>query len=98
MAPTDLVGDGMFYRPPKREPLFSEEQQRVFDRAFAKRERKLRAEYDLILRDLLELAEVVRHLLVRCKDRISAEDECSISDGLQAIRREVERRNVRTGA
>jgi len=99
MAPTELVGDEVFYRPQKREPLFTEEQQKAFDRAFAKRERKLRAEYDPLLRDLLDLAEVVRHLLVRCKDRISLEDECSIRDGLQAICREHgERTNVRRSA
>ena len=101
VAPVEQVADEAFYRPATRrlEPLFNPEQQKAFDKAFRKREAKIRAEYEPMLRDLLDTVEVTQQLLERCKDRISTEDECSIRDGLQAIRRDhVEKRNVRRSA
>jgi hypothetical protein len=81
-----------FYRPSKRkrEPLFNQEQQDAFDKAFSRRERKIRGEYEAMRRDFFDTIEVMAQLLERCKDRISLEDECMIRDGIQAMRKEYE--------
>lgn len=72
-----------------REPLFNAEQQRAFDRAFKRREKKLRNEYEsklaAAIRDLLQTAVIAQQLLNRAKDRVSREDFISIRTGLQEI-------------
>ncbi|MFL6306893.1 MAG: hypothetical protein ACJ72H_25455 [Candidatus Sulfotelmatobacter sp.] len=80
-----------FYRPstPGHERArFTPEQQEAFDRAFRKRERKLRGEYEAMRTDFFETIQITQQLLERCKDRISCEDECAIRDGLQAMRKD----------
>lgn len=64
---------------------FTPEQQEAFDRAFRKREAKLRREFEKMRADLLDTAEVTSQLLNRCKDRISLEDARAIRAGLKAI-------------
>jgi hypothetical protein len=82
--------DEAFYRPtPQHERArFTPEQQEAFDRAFRKRERKLRGEYEAMRTDFFETIQITQQLLERCKDRISVEDECAIRDGLQAMRKD----------
>ena len=81
-----------FYRPSRRNDRvrFTPKQQEKFNRVFARREAKIRAEYEPMLRDLLDTVEVTQQLLARCKDRISAEDQVAILDGVQAIKAEYE--------
>jgi argininosuccinate lyase len=85
-----------FYRPKfaKREPLFNAEQQKAFDKAFAKRERKLREEYGRMREDLLDTVAVTAQLLEICRDRVSVEDESSIRDGLVEIKREYQEKRA----
>ncbi|MGB9072735.1 MAG: hypothetical protein WCC22_08685 [Terriglobales bacterium] len=73
-----------------RQPLFTAEQQEIFNRAFAKRERKVRAEYESMRRDLLETVALLEQLLPRCRDRIGIEDQRAILNGVNAIRLEYE--------
>jgi hypothetical protein len=68
-----------------REPLFNEAQQKAFEKAWSKRERKLHADYAGVLRDLIDTVGLTMQLLERCKDRLSVEDEVAIRDGLIAI-------------
>jgi hypothetical protein len=82
------ANEGFYRRRPKDEPLFNHEQQEAFDKAFSRRERKIRGEYEAMRRDFFETIEITQQLLERCKDRVSVEDECAIRDGLQAMRSE----------
>jgi hypothetical protein len=76
-----------FYRGsrPQREKL-STEQQKAFDRAFAKREAKLRRQFEQMRTDLLETVGLCDQLLQRCADRLSAEDARAVRMGLNAIK------------
>lgn len=67
---------------------FTPEQQLVFNRAFAKREAKLRRELEPMRRDLLETCALTAQLLGRCLDRISQGDALAITTGLREIERE----------
>jgi hypothetical protein len=75
-----------------KEPLFNFHQQKAFDRAFAKREAKLRAEYEEKLSrsnaDLLETVTLAYRLLKKCDDRMSRTDAREIEVGLLEITRE----------
>jgi hypothetical protein len=75
-----------------REPLFDEDQQKAFDRAFHKREGKLRAEYEekssRSISDLLETVTLAYRLLKKCDDRMSRTDAREIEVGLLEITRE----------
>jgi hypothetical protein len=82
--------DAYYRRRPKGEPLFNQEQQEKFDKAFSRRERKLRAEYHGVLTDLFETVGIAEQLLQRCKGLISVEDQVAILDGFQGIRRDWE--------
>jgi len=75
-------------KPRNTRVTLTPEVQEVFDRAFRKREAKIRREYEAMRRDFIESLEVMGQLLERCKDRISVEDECLIRDGLKAMRKE----------
>jgi len=77
-----------FYRPRHDRVRFTPQQQEAFDKAFRRREAKLRQRYEPIIRDLMDTVEVTQQLLERCKDRICAEDQVAILDGLQAMRKE----------
>ena len=86
VAEVEQVHDKL-YRPPKPERLtFTAEQQKVFDRAFSKREAKLRREADAMRKDLLDTIGVTHQLLGICSDRISVADERAIRGGLNDIR------------
>lgn len=71
--------------------LFTPDQQKAFDKAFAKREAKIRGEFEQMRTDLLETIALTGQLLDRCRDRISAEDQRAIRSGLQAIWTEYQR-------
>lgn len=72
----------------RKVPAFTPEQQEAFDRAFRKREAKLRLEFEGTRKDLLDTAELTGQLLERCRDRMSVDDQRAISEGLAAIRKE----------
>ena len=77
------------YRPSKPQRVrLTPEQQKVFDRAFSKRERKLRLEFDAMRKDLFETLALTTQLLERCGDLISLSDQRAIRSGLNAIRLE----------
>jgi len=85
-AEVEEAQDEAFYRPSKpQRVIFTPEQQKVFDRAFAKRERKLRVEFDAMRKDLFETVALTGQLLERCSDRISLSDQRAIRSGLNAI-------------
>src|ERR1017187_5371120 len=69
-------------------PHFNPAQQKAFDRAFARKEGKLRRELEAMRKDLLETVALTGQLLDRCRDRISVEDQRAIRSGLEAIRSE----------
>src|SRR5581483_4437162 len=71
---TDASEQTLHPRRPKGEPLFNAQQQLAFDKAFTRRERKVRAEYQGVLTDLFETVGIAKELLARCKDRLSVED------------------------
>lgn len=83
-----------------REPLFTEEQQKRFDRAFGKREAKLRAEYEQKIArmtiDLLDAADLLRQLLPICQGRIDPQTAAQIQRGVNDIQLEYVRKNART--
>ena len=85
---TPDVSETLCPRPRPERVRLTPEVQEIFDRAFRKRERKIRGEYEVMKKDFFETIEVTTQLLERCKDRISVEDECAIRDGLQAMRKE----------
>ncbi len=102
------LNDQAFYRPEvtpgphqfkAKEPIFNAEQQKRFDRAFGKREAKLRSEYEpklaRVIGDLLDTAGLLEQLLERCGDRLSPEDVTSIRRGIEEIRSEHVRTNGR---
>jgi adenine C2-methylase RlmN of 23S rRNA A2503 and tRNA A37 len=74
-----------------KEPL-TEQQQEWFNRAFKKKEAKLRAEYEEKLSrsnaDLLETVTLAYRLLKKCDDRMSRADAREIEVGLLEITRE----------
>jgi hypothetical protein len=72
-------------------PQLTPEVQKIFDRAFGKKEGKLRRELEMMRRDLLETTALTGQLLDRCRDRISLEDQRAIRSGLEAIRSEYSR-------
>jgi hypothetical protein len=75
-----------------REPLFDEDQQKAFDKAFAKRGAKLKCEHEasmaLVVADLLETVTLAYRLLKKCDDRMSRTDAREIEVGLLEITRE----------
>jgi hypothetical protein len=77
-------------REEDRRPLFTPEQQKAFDRAFARREAKLRREHEaklaLMRNDLSETVAIAKQLLERCADRVSREDAKTIRQGLMEIK------------
>jgi hypothetical protein len=73
---------------------FTPQQQRAFDRAFRKREAKLRREYAGMRRDLLDTVALAAQLLDRCRDRIGPDDQQMITEGLEAIRKEYQERRA----
>jgi len=89
---TDASEQTLHPRRPKGEPLFNAQQQLAFDKAFTRRERKVRAEYQGVLTDLFETVGIAKELLARCKDRLSVEDQVAILDGLEGIRRDWEKK------
>jgi hypothetical protein len=80
--------DEALYRPtPRHERVrLTPEQQEAFDRAFRKREAKVRAESAAMRKDLLDTLEVTHQLLGFCSDRISVADQRAIRNELNAIR------------
>jgi len=91
-AVIDAPPDQGFYRPeqkPRREPVrLTPEQQKVFDREWSKRERKLRERFEGMREDLLELTELAQDMLVICKDRMTVEEGCELRDELRKVRME----------
>lgn len=95
-----------FYRPElttefkPKEPLFNAEQQKRFDKAFGKREAKLRAEYEQKISrltvDLMDTTGLLEQLLSRSLDRLSPEDAAVIRRGIEEIRKEHTRTDART--
>jgi hypothetical protein len=81
-----------FYRGMPSRVHFTTDQQKVFDRAFAKREAKIRGQYEPMRKDLLDTCALTAQLLERCGDRMSIEDQRAILNGLNAIRLEYEER------
>lgn len=80
----------------RKELLFSPEQQKAFDRAFGKREAKIRQQCEerlhSVIQDLLELAALTEQILSRCQD-LDPQDAEDIRHGLQEIRSEYEKTN-----
>jgi hypothetical protein len=89
VAAGDQASEG-FYRPPSKprheRVRLSPEAQQAFDRAFRKREAKIRAESAAMLKDLLDTCEVLHQLLGICSDRISVADQRAIRNALNDIR------------
>jgi hypothetical protein len=81
-----------FYRGMPSRAHFTPDQQKVFDRAFAKREAKIRGQYERMRKDLFDTCALTLQLLERCGDRMSIEDQRAILTGLNAIRLEYEER------
>jgi hypothetical protein len=84
-----VQGEAALYRPstPRHERVrLTPEQQEAFDRAFRKREAKVRAESEAMRKDLLDTLEVTHQLLGFCSDRISVADQRAIRNELNAIR------------
>jgi|ERR1017187_3550978 hypothetical protein len=72
---------------------FTAVQQKAFDRAFSRKEGKLRRELEAMRKDLLETVALMAQLLERCRDRISRQDATAITTGLCAIEREYQQRS-----
>ena len=90
--PTQSEANAERPRHAPREPLFNDEQQKAFTKAWSKRERKLHAAYAGVLRDLFETVDIAKQLLTRCTDRLSVEDQVAILDGFEGIRRDWEKK------
>jgi hypothetical protein len=80
------IDDAYYRRQPKGEPLFNQEQQKAFDKAFSRRERKIRAVSEAMRKDLLDTLEVTHQLLGICGDRIAVADQRAIRNELNNIR------------
>lgn len=79
------VGEGEQPKPREKRVPFTPEQQKTFDRAFARREAKIRHEQEAMRRDLFETVALTAQLLERCSDRVSLSDQRAIRSGLNAI-------------
>jgi hypothetical protein len=72
-------------REARERAVFTPEQQKAFDRAFRKREAKLRRHY---ADDMLDMADLLTQLLVICGERIELNERNEISKELEEIRKE----------
>jgi hypothetical protein len=88
VAPATIPkGEAVPEQAPRHERVrLTPEQQKAFDRAFRKREAKVRAESAAMLKDLLDTCEVTHQLLGICSDRISVADQRAIRTELNDIR------------
>lgn len=80
----------------ERVATFTDAQQALFNKAFRRREAKLRREYEAKItelrgdltearRDVLELAETFREFLPKLHGRITVEQEAMLLDGLAEL-------------